>query len=214
MPKVSDEYLEQKTNYILDCAEEVFSEKSVFDVTMRDIIRAAGMGQGSIYHYYACVSEIYVDLINRRTPKTDTAERMDSLFGLENVLEKSRTEAMFRLLGEHYAQLISKIGSKFYLELVLYSYMNRAEWKKYSADLVCQKETGEIIGRCINYLIGKMTADMPAEELMRYIGSSIDGIFIDIASQAAEQNSDDVSADMLKMFGFLGKIVADMLFKD
>lgn len=46
MPKVKDEYLENKRNQILDAAFAVCKRKPVYDVAMTDIVTETGMSQG------------------------------------------------------------------------------------------------------------------------------------------------------------------------
>ena len=45
MPKVTDEYLTDKKNYILECTGEILKEKPLYSITMRDIIKRAGFSQ-------------------------------------------------------------------------------------------------------------------------------------------------------------------------
>ena len=39
MPKVTDEYLTDKKNYILECTGEILKEKPLYSIAMRDIIK-------------------------------------------------------------------------------------------------------------------------------------------------------------------------------
>ena len=52
MPKVKDEYLENKRNQILDAAFAVCKRKPVYDVAMTDIVTETGMSQGGVYKYF------------------------------------------------------------------------------------------------------------------------------------------------------------------
>ena len=46
MPKVKNEYLENKRNQILDAAFAVCKRKPAYDITMTDIVSETGMSQG------------------------------------------------------------------------------------------------------------------------------------------------------------------------
>ena len=48
MPKVKNEYLENKRNQILDAAFAVSKRKPAFDITMTDIVSQTGMSQGGV----------------------------------------------------------------------------------------------------------------------------------------------------------------------
>lgn len=47
MPKVKNEYLENKRNEILDAAFAVCKRKPAYDITMTDIVSETGMSQGA-----------------------------------------------------------------------------------------------------------------------------------------------------------------------
>ena len=42
-----------KINYILDCAINVFLERSISEVTVHDIAVSAGVGEATIYRYFS-----------------------------------------------------------------------------------------------------------------------------------------------------------------
>ena len=67
MPKVTDQYLADKRNFIIECTGEILKEKPLYQVSMRDIIKKAGFSQGAIYRYYDGLDDIYVDFINKHT---------------------------------------------------------------------------------------------------------------------------------------------------
>ncbi|MDE6253402.1 MAG: TetR/AcrR family transcriptional regulator [Lachnospiraceae bacterium] len=65
MPKVNSAYKEERNKYIIDCTLEVLSEKSLEQVSMRDIIKKTGFSQGTIYNYYKNIDEIMSVIICR-----------------------------------------------------------------------------------------------------------------------------------------------------
>ena len=68
MPKVTEEYLENKRRMITDAAYQVCLRKPVEMVTISDVIAETGMSQGAIYRYYDGLDEILADMVtNMRT---------------------------------------------------------------------------------------------------------------------------------------------------
>lgn len=52
MPKMNQDYFEQKRRKILDAAYVVCMQKPMHEVSMRDIISESGLSQGGIYRYF------------------------------------------------------------------------------------------------------------------------------------------------------------------
>jgi TetR/AcrR family transcriptional regulator, transcriptional repressor of aconitase len=52
MPRVSEEYLEQRRREVLAAARECFVRKGFHATSMRDVHRAAGLSAGTVYHYF------------------------------------------------------------------------------------------------------------------------------------------------------------------
>lgn len=65
MPKVNDSYYEERKSYILECACRVLKNRPMNELTMRDVIRESGFGQGTIYNYYKNIEEIRSVIIYR-----------------------------------------------------------------------------------------------------------------------------------------------------
>ena len=67
MPKVNEEYFENKRKIILDAAMRVFQRKPAYSVTMKDIVKESNLSQGGVYKYYSNIDEIVVALLNTST---------------------------------------------------------------------------------------------------------------------------------------------------
>ena len=82
MPKVKDEYLQNNREQILDAAYRVCMQKSIYSITMRDIITEMGWSQGTIYRYFKNVHYILFELINRQTAHLHVKEEVDAILSL------------------------------------------------------------------------------------------------------------------------------------
>ena len=79
MPKVTQEYIEEKKNSIMDCTKKLIKDIPLYQLTMRDIIKQIGFSQGLIYRYYEGLDEIFVDLMNRETRDVELVGHIDSI---------------------------------------------------------------------------------------------------------------------------------------
>ena len=81
MPKVNQEYFENKRKIILEAAMRVFQRKPAYSVTMKDIVKESGLSQGGVYKYYSNIDKIVVALLNTSNitvnPKELLNEYMD-----------------------------------------------------------------------------------------------------------------------------------------
>lgn len=66
MPKVSKQYLEDRSAEILDAAIICFARSGFHKATMRDIIRESGMSAGAIYNLFSSKQEIVAAIAARR----------------------------------------------------------------------------------------------------------------------------------------------------
>ncbi|BCA86903.1 putative HTH-type transcriptional regulator YfiR [Enterococcus saigonensis] len=65
----------QKREAILTSAREVFRQKGLIDVTMKDIIEATGISRGGIYLYFDSVDQIFMEVIKQRSNRKFDAIR-------------------------------------------------------------------------------------------------------------------------------------------
>lgn len=124
MPKVSEEYLENKRNMILDAAQRVCNQKSAYAVTMKDIIRESGVSQGGIYRFFENLDDVFVSLLNRYYSKSDFQEKIDQIFTAD--LPPARVLCQLcRYLTIHMLEVVRDYG-KLIHELNMY-YANRLD---------------------------------------------------------------------------------------
>ncbi len=64
MPKVNQEYFENKKRIILDAAVRVFLRKPAYSVTMNDIVKESQLSRGVVYKYYSNIDDIIISLLN------------------------------------------------------------------------------------------------------------------------------------------------------
>ena len=67
-PKVSEQYLEDRRNQILDAAVATFSRDGLHQTTIEDIRLEAGLSRGAVYHYFKSKEDI-IDAIRGRSAR-------------------------------------------------------------------------------------------------------------------------------------------------
>ena len=66
---------EQKKEYILEKAREVFIKKGYANVTMKDIVSACDISRGGLYLYFSSTKEIFLTLFRREArERTEAVE--------------------------------------------------------------------------------------------------------------------------------------------
>ena len=86
MPKVTQEYIENKKKFIADAAYRVCLRKPVEMVTMMDVIEETGLSQGGIYRFYKDLDDILSDVIARMRMNYNIIDDMEQLFSAKEEL--------------------------------------------------------------------------------------------------------------------------------
>ncbi|MFJ7731084.1 TetR/AcrR family transcriptional regulator [Lysinibacillus sp. NPDC097231] len=186
MPKVSHEYVLEKKKKILEAAIEVCKVKPLFDITMRDIIKASGVSQGGIYRYYSDLDEILVDVINQVNANADYKQIIDEIISTSNSPTKTIIK-LFTFLGEYIKENVSTVG-KIQFELTILCANNPDRQKKILSNIV-ENESGQYLMQQIFHSIhegitsGYFQLEISIEELSTFMMTSIDGIVRDVVLQ-------------------------------
>ena len=96
MPKVTQEYIDNKKKFIVDAAYRVCLRKPVEMVTMMDVIEEAGLSQGGIYRFYKDLEEILSDVIAGMRMNYNIIDEMEQLFDASD--EMSFEEGVHKIL--------------------------------------------------------------------------------------------------------------------
>lgn len=213
MPKVTEEYLVNKRNLILECTNEILKEKPLYQITMRDIIKKAGFSQGVIYRYYANIDEIYMDLINRNPISNLLEQRIDNLVNSEQAIKSVVSDCIIAI-GEYIEELLKSIGGKTCFELlVTYAYdaQKRNELfpkLKFKQSLeYAQNKTSEYLMQKIHQ--GVLQTTISIDSIIMFTGISIDGIMQRVAMDALE--NEKIAVDVPEMFQTLAKALISFL---
>lgn len=186
MPKVSHEYVIKKKNAILEAALTVCKVKPIYEITMRDIIKASGVSQGGIYRYYSDLDEILVAIINQANANADYKQAVDTI--IENSdTPKETIKKLFTFLGEYIQKNLSTVG-KIQFELTIL-FANNPERQIKILPYITENESGQYLVEQIfktihvGISLGSFKPEVLLEDLFTFIMTSIDGIVRDVVLQ-------------------------------
>lgn len=128
MPKVTQEYIENKRKMIVEAAAAVCMRKTLSSVTMQDIIDESGLSQGGIYRFFSNIDEILAGLLSKVRSEPVVDARVKEL--LAKYHEPMETARAQKEAGLHERKLLmSRIADDVFLLLAetmkeyLYPYM-------------------------------------------------------------------------------------------
>ena len=216
MPKVSHDYVEKKKNSIIEAALSVCKAKPLYEIAMRDIIRASGLSQGGIYRYYSDLDEILVAVINQTNGNADYRQVVDEIIEHSNSPKES-IEKLFAFLGEYIQENLSTVG-KIQFELTIL-FANNPERQKKILSNITENESGQyLVERLFRTIhegisLGSFQPEVSIEELFTLIMTSIDGIVRDVVLQKCYGmfQNEQVQFDEIRLMNTLCKSVLLLL---
>lgn len=183
MPKVSQDYIDNKKKQIIDAALVIFKKKPLYEMTMLDVIKEAGLSKGGIYRYYNDIDEVIVALVNRETAQNNYKYRIDEILK-KSENSKSTIESLFAFLGEYIKNNSTSIG-KIQFELTVLI-ANHPEKEEKIIGSLTEQENGQFLIKAIfNKIIeginnGEFKPIFPCNDIFAYITTSIDGLIRDV----------------------------------
>lgn len=179
MPKVSNEYVNKKKNDILEAAILVSKNKPLYEITMRDVIKASGLSQGGIYLYYSDIDDILVSIINMSNANSNYKQSVD--FIIESSLTpKEDIERLLDFLGNYIEGNSPTVGKiQFELTVLFTNHPNRQEK---IMPKITEQQSGQYLMEKLLYKInegissGYFKPTMPAKDIISFMMASIEGI--------------------------------------
>ncbi|WP_369435936.1 TetR/AcrR family transcriptional regulator [Lysinibacillus fusiformis] len=216
MPKVSHEYVMKKKKDIVEAALSVCKVKPLYEIKMRDIIKASGVSQGGIYRYYADLDEILVAVINQANANVDYRHVVDEIIDNSHS-PKEIIIKLFSFLGEYIQENLSTVG-KIQFELTIV-FANNPERQQKILSNITENENGQYLMEQLlgtiheGISLGTFQPGVSLEDLFTLITVSIDGIVRDVILQKCYGMFQDeqVLFDEVRLMDTLCKSVLLML---
>jgi AcrR family transcriptional regulator len=100
MPKVTQEYFDNKRRMIVESCYQVCLRKPVEMVTISDVIAETGLSQGGIYRFYKDLDEILTDMITNMRRDYDITDKLDAAVADQTASFEVITRRICRVLAE------------------------------------------------------------------------------------------------------------------
>lgn len=220
MPKVNKDYIDNKRMQILDAALMIFQRKPLYEITMLDIIKKAGLSKGGIYRYFSDIDEVFVALINRETSQNNYKHRIDEILRSSDT-SKAVIEALFTFLG-NYIEDSPVILGKIQFELTVYL-TNHPEKADKIMNRLTEQENGQyLVSALFNKIMegvnrGEFIPAFPIKDIFSYITTTIDGVVNKMVLQKCygDANYNDIhKIDVIKLFRILSYSVLNVLVEE
>lgn len=183
MPKVKEEYLENKKNQILDAAFAVCKRKPAYDVTMTDIVSETGMSQGGVYKYFNNIDLVLAALIDRANSQGNYRERIEEIMK-SNDSPEVILHQLFLISEQYFSEMLISYN-KILFELSTLFVYNPDRSKRINRHVTTSSTFGYLT-RCASEVItngtekGYFTPIISVENIMAFIIASFDGIIRDV----------------------------------
>lgn len=222
MPRVNEEYYENKRKEILDAAYRVCARKPITSVTMNDVIAETGFSHGVIYKYYKDLDEVIRDLlirINKSNPFNEDADKIFEEYGTDE------WESAIRSLCDLLADNMIKTGIDI-LKISLYSNVfavSEPERAKKIAERLGDDNLSPllyVITSLNDFLIktvndGKLDPAKPISDILQFIIVYYGGVENSFVFSECYDSADPMNKyDPKKMFSLMADSVILMLKGD
>ena len=215
MPKVDDEYLTKKQEYILACTGEVLREKPLYIVTMSDIIKKAGFSHGVIYRYYANLDEIFIDFINGNTGVDSLGQQIDALIESERSAPSVIADCIIAL-GEYVNSLFDSTWGRCFFELVVYYSHDVEKRTRVFPHLIFKQHLDQAKQKIVDYVItcsaeGNVALAIPVDSMVQFVNYCIDGITQNMAIMGVDRENQVPSVKSMSAFETLAQVVVNFI---
>ena len=181
MPKVTQEYIQNKKNKIIEAAYTLCLRQTVSTVTMQDIINETGLSQGGIYRFYKDIDEIFSDMILFLRKKESIKEKLDDILAQADELPpREITDRIFDMLADFMKRELMGI-EKIDFELSVLAMNNPARVDKILKNIPGTGNMEYLTMRTMEYFVnqvssGRIRPRISVEELLSFISSAYTGI--------------------------------------
>jgi TetR/AcrR family fatty acid metabolism transcriptional regulator len=204
--RLQEQLIAAKRNQILDAAVKVFAEKGFHKATIRDVARAAGVADGTIYNYFENKPALMLGILNRLN---ETERREDDIAQSTDLGVRDFTSAYVKqrlaLIGDEQSavlrvllseMLVNKELRTLYMEQIIQptfalaekyyqTWLEQGSVKPSDGSLVLRAFSGMALGLLVLRLLGDPQLESRWDELPDLLAA----IFLDGVSQGGHNES-------------------------
>ena len=183
MPKVKNEYLENKRNQILDAAFAVCKRKPAYDITMTDIVSETGMSQGGVYKYFNNIDLVLAALIDKANLQGNYMEQIDEIMESDNASDVI-LHNLFLISEQYFSDMLISYN-KILFELSTFFAYHPERKERINKNVTTPSTFGYLTQCALNVIItgverGDFVPVLPVKDIMAFIIASFDGIIRDV----------------------------------
>lgn len=183
MPKVKNEYLENKRNQILDAAFAVCKRKPAYDITMTDIVSETGMSQGGVYKYFNNIDLVLAGLIDKANLQGNYMEQIDEIMESGNASDVI-LHNLFLISEQYFSDMLISYN-KILFELSTFFAYHPERKEGINKNVTTPSTFGYLTQCALNVIItgverGDFVPVLPVKDIMAFIIASFDGIIRDV----------------------------------
>lgn len=197
MPKVTEKYVAEKKNLILDSALAVVGCKPLFAVTMQDVINETGFSQGAVYRYYGDIDDILIAVINKFYQPVELKKELETLLNSDDVPENI-LRSIFDYLARYMSNTLLGYGKiSLELSMIYAAYPERA--LRFRNSLIEQDSFTALLTQCFQFIgekvdSGYFTPTIPLNDIIAFAVASYDGIMRNVTMQGCYDLEDSLPA--------------------
>ena len=200
MPKVKEEYLDEKKDEILEAARAVCERKPAYDLTMSDIVAQTGMSQGGVYKYYNNIDLVLADLINKANSKGDYTERIGEIMK-SDMTPETKIKELFSVSELYFSDLLISYN-KILFELSTLFANNPGKNESVRKNVTTVSTFSLLIESASKVIItsvenGYFEPVLPVTDILAFIVASFDGIIRDVTLTRCYKDKDVPAAPVV-----------------
>ncbi|MTH55283.1 TetR family transcriptional regulator [Bacillus mangrovi] len=214
MPKVSESHARLKRKEILEAARRVCMQKSIFEVSMRDIVIETGMSQGGVYKYFSNIDEVFGALLNEESLNDEVKEEVHALFaGGDEPLQK--LEKILMYIGGYMQRSLLDKGPVYYSLMDLYS-RDKERYEKVQGIVKDVSNLQYLHEKFCSFLEEKIRDEafkpvIPREDIILFIETYMSGMVnqVSIGNRPKQELSSEIQQKVRILFVTLNHVLVN-----
>lgn len=183
MPKVKEEYYEEKRNQILEAVFTICNRKPAYDVTMSDIVSETGLSQGGVYKYFNNIDLVLAALIDKANVQGNHIEQIDKIMKSAKLPDEMLKD-LFSVSEQYFSDMLISYN-KILFELSTFFSYSPERCKRINKNVSTSSTFGYLV-KCATEVItngtkkGDFIPVIPIKDVVAFIEASFDGIIRDV----------------------------------
>lgn len=187
MPKVSEEYFENKRNEIIDAAIKIALTKSLSSMTLKDVRDEIGMARGGMYRYFNNLDEILGEVIIKANQETSYIDEVEKIL-VDKKATSKKPATVIKNLCEFFSEYTTTLTPEYAQLSIQFDIfiIHEPERVMKIMEYIQERNVNSasfLANALLNYIKaetkkGTIKPVMPAEKLVEYFFTIYEGILL------------------------------------